>query len=239
MNPIILALDFSDLNQADEMVGKVRNHIGMIKIGPELFNAYGREALELGPKHHVPIFLDLKLHDIPNTVAKTVDLITTRFSEQYRIKFLTVHAFGGSEMLKAAIGTAKGSNTEIAVVTLLTSVDSSDLHSFGFRDCREGIKTVDLALTAFNSGARTFVAAPSQIHLMRKHLDEPNELVTLITPGIRATDALPDDQKRTKPISFAIRNGADWVVVGRPITQSQDPELAAQSLLAQALKAQK
>lgn len=237
MNPIALALDFDTLEKADEMLSKVRDHIGMIKIGPELFHAYGREALELGPKYHVPIFLDLKLHDIPNTVAKTLDVLLSRYSEQYKIKFITVHAFGGNEMIKAAIGTAKGSDTEIAVVTLLTSIDSRDLGSFGFRDCREGIKTVDLALTAFKAGARSFVAAPTQIHLMRKHLDKPGQKVTLITPGIRATDSLPDDQKRTKPISFAIRNGSDWVVVGRPITQATDPDLAAKTLLAQALKA--
>lgn len=239
MNPIILALDFSDLNAADDMLSKVRNHIGMIKIGPELFTAYGREALELGLKHHVPIFLDLKLHDIPNTVAKTVDVIATRFAEQYKIKFLTVHAFGGKEMIKAAIGTARGSDMAIAAVTLLTSIERQDLVNMGFTDRREGVKTVDLGLLAYNAGARAFVAAPTQIHLMRKHLDKPADTVTLITPGIRAVDAPEDDQKRTKPIGFAIKNGADWVVVGRPITQDQNPEGAARLLADQADKAKR
>lgn len=239
MNPIILALDFSDLNQADEMISKVRNYIGMIKIGPELFNSYGREALELGLKHSIPIFLDLKLHDTPSTVAKTVDAIATKFSTKYKIKFLTVHAFGGQEMVKEAVGTAKGSDLQIAVVTLLTSLNHKDLSSFGFRDCREGIKTVDLALTAYGAGARVFVAAPTQIHLMRKHLDKSAQNITLITPGIRALDAPQDDQKRTKPIGFAIRNGADWVVVGRPITLEPNPEGAAKLLLDQAEKARR
>lgn len=239
MNPIILALDFNSLSDADDMISKVRNYIGMIKIGPELFSAYGEKALELGLKHYIPIFLDLKLHDVPNTVANTVKVIVDKFSEQYKIKFLTVHAFGGKEMLKAAVGEARGSDLSIAAVTLLTSLNWEDLSDFGFRDRREGIKTIDLGKLAKESGVNTFVAAPNQIHLMRKNLDDGVFRATLVTPGIRAEGAPEDDQKRTKSVSFAIRNGTDWVVIGRPITQSPDPESAARLLCDQIDKARK
>lgn len=239
MSPICLALDYNDLQEADQMLARVRNDIGMIKIGPELFYSHGRDALELGNKYSCPIFLDLKLHDIPSTVSKTVHALANGLSRSYPVRFLSVHSFGGQEMIRAAIKTSQGSGLQIAAVTLLTSLTNNDLGDMGFRDRREGVKTMDLAWLAFDAGARAFVSSPTQTHLMKKHFDKPHDPVTLITPGIRAEGVPQDDQKRAKPIGFAIRNGSDWAVVGRPITQDPSPEGAAQSLLMQALKAKK
>lgn len=238
MNPVILALDMPHLSQARDMLEKVRDSIGMIKIGPELWVNHGQEALELGCDFNVPMFLDLKLHDIPNTVGKTVEALVNRSSSNYEIAFLTVHALGGREMLKAAVTASNGTRTQIAAVTLLTSLNKSDMWDFGMRGA-PGSKTADLALVAQESGINTFVCSPQNIELMREYLDDDAKgyKCTLICPGIRPTNAPEDDQKRTKPVSFAIRNGADWIVIGRPITAHPDPAGVAREILAQVEKA--
>jgi len=239
MNPIILAVDTPDLTLAHSLIGKVRSHIGMIKIGTELWASHGPRALELGSQYGLPIFLDLKLHDIPNTVGKTVDVIAFKHCLNYDIRFLSVHAFGCKIMLKAAVSASRSSLMQIAAVTLLTSLDSRDLHSMGFTDGRENVKTVDLALEAWNSGVRTFICGPKNCKLMRKHLDDvgTGDKATLITPGIRNKDWEPDDQIRSATVDEAIRNGANWLVIGRPITDVADPSDAAKDLSNQAFKA--
>lgn len=228
MNPIILALDCDSLLEADSILDKTKDFIGMIKIGPQLFNSFHKEALSLGPKYHLPIFLDLKLHDIPNTVAKTVKVISD-LCLQYKIKFLTIHAFGGSQMMKEAVKEAQ--NLQLVAVTLLTSLNYSDLRSFGFSDTRDNIKTIELAKLAKSEGINAFVSSPQNAKLLRKH--QPNS--TIICPGIR-NDQSKDDQKRTSSIEFAIKSGADYVVIGRPITQDPDPEFMAKCFLDQAEK---
>ncbi len=240
MNPIILAVDTTDLNQAHSLIEKVRDNIGMIKIGTELWSSYGpTPCLELGAAHGLPIFLDLKLHDIPNTVGKTVDAIVFKHCPDYDIRFLSVHAFGCETMIKAAVAASRSSSMKIAAVTLLTSLDSKNLHAMGFTDGRENIKTVDLALEAWSGGARTFICGPKNCKLMRKHLDDVGngDKATLITPGIRDKDAPPDDQIRSASVEEAIRNGSNWLVIGRPITAALHPEDAAKDLSLQAFRA--
>lgn len=235
MNPIILALDLHSMDEARDLLTKTRDHIGMIKIGPELWSEAGPTSLELGKEFNIPIFLDLKLNDIPNTVSKTIDNILAQATLRGAdITFMSVYAFGGREMIKAALGATRG-KSRLAVVTILTSLVRQDMVDFGFRNAQEGIRTVDLADFAQRAGADTFVCSPCQIDLMRKHYKDK---ITLICPGIRAESDPEDDQKRTKPASFALRQGkADYIVIGRPITQNPSPDVAAKQFHDSAIKA--
>jgi len=247
-NPIILALDYSDLHEARQMLDKVRPHIGMIKIGLELYTAYGREALELSSDFQIPVFLDLKLHDVPTTVRKTTAVVCSFLSKHPGEHILSIHCAGGREMCKAAIEAASSSNVSIAGVTVLTSLDDRDFHHIGFKDCRPGIRTVDAANVGYDclhdgpqydaqgtriySGLTHFICAPNQVPLMKQHYENS----ILITPGIRADGDDTHDHERTKPASFALKNGASWIVIGRPITRASDPVIAAQYFEQQAKK---
>lgn len=238
INPIILALDFDKLRDAYQTVQLVRPWIGMIKIGLELFTACGRESLTLAKDFNIPVFLDLKLHDVPSTVKKTVQVVCEMLAPYQGPHFLSVHTFGGREMCHQAWEAARGSNVEIAGITILTSLDEDDLGSFGFRDRRVGVKTTDLALLGASCGGNvdglhSFVCAPNQLKLMRQYLGDE---VALISPGIRIDGAPTDDHKRTKSVGFALRNGATWLVIGKPITQSPDPQQVAQYFKEQADK---
>lgn len=235
-NPIILALDFADLRKARDLLTLVRPHIGMIKIGLELFTAHGKASLTLSQEFDIPVFLDLKLHDVPTTVSKTVEVICTQFAGGSRLQdphFLSVHCFGGKDMCKAALEVANGSNVKIAGVTILTSLTERDLGSFGFRDARAGKRTINVAEVGKEAGLDTFISAPNQLQLMRKYLGDQ---VSIITPGIRSDSDDQHDHKRTKSPGFAVKNGANWIVVGRPITQSDDPLAMAQYFKHQAMK---
>jgi orotidine-5'-phosphate decarboxylase len=220
-NPIILALDSSELTIVRELLVKVRPHIGMIKIGTELFTAHGREAIELSKQFSIPIFLDLKLHDIPTTVGKTVSVICDLLATCSGEHFLSIHCMGGSKMCQMALEAAQGSNVIIAGVTVLTSITKLDFSQMGFKDCRSGSRTISAVEMVLDQGMRTFICAPNQLKLMSSHFKD----ITMITPGIRAKSS--DDHVRSKPISFALKNGATWVVIGRPITQALLPGEAA------------
>lgn len=235
-SPIILALDYSDLDEARKIVSLVRPNIGMIKIGLELFTAHGRDALALSGEFNIPVFLDLKLNDVPTTVAKTVEVICYQLAQYQGQHFLSIHCNGGMMMCREAMKRAEGSNVTIAAVSVLTSLDDRDFSEIGFRDSRPGIRTVDAAMIAADclndtwvydnnrkrvvNGITTFICAPNQLNLMRQHLGDN---ITLITPGIRSDAEKTDDHARSKPASFALKNGANWLVIGRPITQAVDP----------------
>jgi orotidine-5'-phosphate decarboxylase len=228
-NPTILALDYSDLSDARQMLSKVRPYIGMAKIGLELFTAYGKNSLELSQEFNVPIFLDLKLHDIPKTVGKTIEVICNLLSGFNQQHYLTVHCSGGKEMCKTALKVTEGSNIKIVGITALTSLNERDFRDLGYRDSRASTRTSDLLelgrdCNAKNDGINAFVCAPNQLPTMRKNypLD-----IELISPGIRDDSQEDQDHKRFKPASFAFKNGATWIVVGRPITQAHDPVSAA------------
>lgn len=247
-NPIILALDYSDLNEARQVLDRVRPHIGMIKIGLELYTAYGREALELSTDFQVPVFLDLKLHDVPTTVSKTTAVICSLLSKHAGDHFLSIHCAGGQYMCKEAMKAAMGSNVSIAGVTVLTSTDERDFGAMGFSDRRPGIRTIDMAMIGYDcmndevvydaarkrvyEGLKHFICAPNQVPLMMQHYED----AVLITPGIRAEGDDTHDHERTKPASFALRNGAGWLVIGRPITKASDPKIAAEYFEQQAKK---
>lgn len=249
--PIILALDFNNLDEAKDMIAKVRNHIGMIKVGLELFTAHGKDALALSGQFNVPVFLDLKLFDIPTTVQKTTESVCEMMAQYQGPHFLSVHCWGGSDMCRAAMEAAHNSNVEIVGITTLTSMYEPDFREIGFRDSRSGTRTVDAAFIGYDckntqrqydangkqifDGLKHFVCAPTQVPLMRSYFKDD---VALITPGIRAESEESHDHARSKPASFALKNGATWLVIGRPITKSNDPAAAAQYFESQVQKYQ-
>lgn len=233
-NPIILALDYDNLNDARQMVSLVRPYVGMLKVGLELFTACGKESLELSRDFNIPLFLDLKLHDVPLTVSKTVQVLCSQLARYHGPHFVSIHTLGGQEMCHAAWDVSLGSNVEIVGITVLTSLGESELASFGFRDSRVGVRATRLAnlgvdcseehVGTGSGGLNHFVCPPAQLKLMREHLG--NDLV-LISPGIRLPEAVVDDHKRPTTIGHALKNGATWVVIGRPITKDHDPLQAA------------
>ena len=217
-SPIILALDFDDLASTVEMIDLTQEHIGIYKLGLEFYLAYGKSGVKEIQNRFtdIDIFLDLKLHDIPNTVAGAC-----RSVADINPKFLTVHASGGSSMISAASSTLP--NVEITAVTILTSLDREQMIAMGLNENIENL-TLSLAKNAVNSGARAIVSSPQEVSLLREHLGEK---VTLITPGVRPAGAERDDQERVMTPREAIEAGADFVVIGRPITKASDPKQAA------------
>ena len=220
---VILALDFNDMASTVEMINLTKEHIGIYKFGLEFYLAHGKSGVkEIQSRFNgIEIFLDLKLHDIPNTVAGAC-----RSVADLNPKFLTVHASGGSQMISAASSTLP--NVEITAVTILTSLDQEQMSAMGLSENIENL-TLSLAKNAVNSGARAIVSSPQEVSLLRKHLGEK---ITLITPGVRPSGAERDDQERVMTPREAIEAGADFVVIGRPITKASDPKQAAEAITA-------
>ena len=220
---VILALDFSDMASTVEMINLTKEHIGIYKLGLEFYLAHGKSGVkEIQSRFtDIEVFLDLKLHDIPNTVAGAC-----RSVADINPKFLTVHASGGSKMISAASSTLP--MVEITAVTILTSLDKEQMVAMGLNENIENL-TLSLAKNAVNSGARAIVSSPQEVSLLRKHLGEK---VTLITPGVRPSGAERDDQERIMTPREAIEAGADFVVIGRPITKASDPKQAAEAITA-------
>jgi orotidine-5'-phosphate decarboxylase len=220
---VILALDFSDMASTVDMINLTKEHIGIYKLGLEFYLAHGKSGVkEIRSRFtDIEIFLDLKLHDIPNTVAGAC-----RSVADINPKFLTVHASGGSKMISAASSTLP--KVEITAVTILTSLGQEQMLAMGLSENIENL-TLSLAKNAVNSGARAIVSSPQEVSLLRKHLGEK---VTLITPGVRPSGAERDDQERIMTPRQAIEAGADFVVIGRPITKASDPKQAAEAITA-------
>jgi orotidine-5'-phosphate decarboxylase len=220
---VILALDFSDMASTVEMINLTKEHIGIYKLGLEFYLAHGKSGVkEIQSRFtDIEVFLDLKLHDIPNTVAGAC-----RSVADINPKFLTVHASGGSKMISAASSALP--KVEITAVTILTSLDQEQMLAMGLSENIENL-TLSLAKNAVNSGARAIVSSPQEVSLLRKHLGEK---VTLITPGVRPSGAERDDQERIMTPRQAIDAGADLVVIGRPITKASDPKQAAEAITA-------
>ena len=220
---VILALDFSDMASTVEMINLTKEHIGIYKLGLEFYLAHGKSGVkEIQSRFtDIEVFLDLKLHDIPNTVAGAC-----RSVADINPKFLTVHASGGSKMISAASSALP--KVEITAVTILTSLDQEQMLAMGLSENIENL-TLSLAKNAVNSGARAIVSSPQEVSLLRKHLGEK---VTLITPGVRPSGAERDDQERIMTPRQAIEAGADFVVIGRPITKASDPKQAADAITA-------
>jgi orotidine-5'-phosphate decarboxylase len=221
---LVFALDLPTLDAARAMAFAVRDAVGMFKIGLELFIEAGPRATAIGPETQRPLFLDLKLHDIPETVERAVARAAA-----LGVRMLTVHASGGPAMVRRAVQRASKEATglEIAAVTVLTSLDAGDLAAIGVGG-DVATQAERLARVAHAEGVRAFVCSPREVGGLRAALGPE---VTLVTPGVRAGQETPkDDQKRTLTAGEAIAAGADWVVVGRPIRDAVNPLEAARAI---------
>ena len=221
--PIAYALDFASAAEARDAALRVAPSIGMIKVGLELFVNEGPKVVALGREVGLPVFLDLKLHDIPETVERAVAQ-----AAGLGARLVSVHASGGRTMLKRAVARAAAEGGELAIcaVTVLTSLDDSDLGDIGMAGPADDA-AVRLAHVAFDEGVRWFVCSPAEVGSLRAALG--NDAV-LITPGVRPANAARGDQKRVSTPEQAIADGADWVVVGRPIRDAEDPLAAARAI---------
>lgn len=214
--PIAVALDGPDLQTIRGWIDAVAPHVSTLKVGLETYLRDGEAAVAAVHAAGCDLFLDLKLHDIPNTVGGAARSIV-RFAPTY----LTVHALGGADMIAAAA--AELPNTRITAVTILTSMDDAALRSIGIAD---GALTaaVRLATLAVDAGARAIVCSPQEVAAIRAAVPAD---ITLITPGVRPAGSDAGDQKRIATPAQAIAAGADLVVIGRPITGAVDPGAAA------------
>lgn len=222
---IIFALDFANVDEARAAATEVAPAIGMVKVGLELFVHAGPPVVALGGELSLPVFLDLKLHDIPETVERAV----ARASE-LGASVLTVHASGGRTMLRRAVERAS-TKLAICAVTVLTSMDDRDLGDIGLAGPSSDA-ALRLARMAFDEGVRWFVCSPAEVATLRRELGPD---ATLVTPGIRPASSASGDQKRIATPEQAVADGADWLVVGRPIRDASD-RLAAARAIAEACK---
>jgi orotidine-5'-phosphate decarboxylase len=226
---LAFALDFPTLEEARAIAHTVRDAVGMFKVGLELFVEAGPRAVSAVAETGRPVFLDLKLHDIPETVDRAVARASALGA-----KLLTVHASGGPAMLRRATDRAQkeGGTLGIVAVTVLTSLDWGDLAAIGLQGGVAG-SVERLAKMAWNEGVRAFVCSPHEAATLRSALG-PEAM--LITPGVRPSTA-SDDQKRTMTARDAILAGASWVVVGRPIRDAADPLAAASAIATEVAQA--
>lgn len=229
-NPIIVALDVPDVARAVALAEKVAPHVGAFKVGKELFVGAGPDFVRQLRATGAAVFLDLKFHDIPNTVAKAVAAAT-----RLDVQMLTIHTSGGSEMMRAAEAAAQetartlGRPAPLVLgVTVLTSMDSAALAELG-GETDVTRQVARLASLAAGSGLRGLVCSPLELTTLRALLPAAMQLVT---PGIRTGAEKADDQKRTLSPAEALRLGASWLVIGRPITAAADPAESAQSIWA-------
>jgi len=221
--PIAVALDAPDLETAARWASQVAPHVSTVKVGLELYLRYGPDVVAgvRGAGHDVQVFLDLKLHDIPATVAGA-----TRAVARLKPAFLTVHAAGGPAMIRAAVDAAP--DTRIAAVTVLTSLRDDDLARIGLAGpAHDAVRR--LAALAVDAGAQALVCSPQEAAAVRA---EVGPGVTLITPGVRPAGAATQDQARVAAPEEALAAGADLLVIGRPITGAADPGAAAAGIAA-------
>lgn len=229
-NPIIAALDVSSVEEALKLANEIRPSVGAFKIGSELFTTGGPEIVRRIRDSGASVFLDLKFHDIPNTVAKAVAAAT-----RLDVQMLTIHTSGGAEMMRAAQQSAQQTASQrgrtaplVLGVTVLTSMDGRTLAEIG-TDSNVGTQVERLAALAVKAGLRGLVCSPLEIAALRQIL--PPE-IQLVTPGIRTGAEKADDQKRTLTPKEALAAGASWLVIGRPIYAAKNPKAAAEEILA-------
>ena len=219
---IIVALDVATRKEALKLMNLLSGAVGIFKIGLQRYTADGpalvRAAHSLGP-----VFLDLKLHDIPNTVAKAVES-----ADKLGVKMLTLHLSGGSEMVRAAVA-ARKSGMLLLGVTVLTSSSDETLKEIGVSETTKE-QVLRLARLGVANGIDGLVASPHEARMLR---DEFGDKIKIVTPGIRPAGTEAGDQKRFTTPREAIEAGADYLVIGRPITAAADPRAAAERIVAE------
>jgi orotidine-5'-phosphate decarboxylase len=221
---LILALDVPQADEALALVRLLKPYLSLFKIGKQLFTQEGPSIVKAVRAEGVDVFLDLKWHDIPQTVAHAIGS-----AKKLDVRYVTVHASGGLEMLQYAQEAVKGSRTEILAVTVLTSLDDGALRQIGFDRTTEE-QVVRLARLAALAGTAGLVCSPLEIELIRQQIQEP---IKLVTPGVRSAKDGNQDQKRTLTAAEALKRGANHLVIGRPITKAADPVAATQALMAE------
>lgn len=221
---LILALDLPDRESALKILDGLRGKLEWVKIGLQMYLKYGanfvREVSGMGFK----IFLDLKLFDIPNTVASAVESVSA-----LPVSMLTIHASGGREMMRRAVESAAERNPELLIlgVTVLTSFDADSLAETGV-ELEPEWQVEKLAKLAVDSGLKGLVCSPLEIEGLRSILPEDT---VLVTPGIRPSGSSADEQKRIMTPADAARAGSDFIVVGRPILKAENPAFAVSKIL--------
>lgn len=224
---ILIALDVASLEQAKAMVQAVGERAVGYKVGSELFTRSGPAAVEFLEEQGKEVFLDLKFHDIPNTVARAVSA-----AAELGVSMLNVHASGGAEMMHAAARAAQAcaSRPRVLAVTVLTSINQAILsEEVG---CERAVEAhvLHLARLALAAGLDGVVSSPKEIAIIRESLGSD---FLIVTPGIRPAWAAKADQKRVMTPAEAIRAGADYIVIGRPITASPNPRYAFERIIAE------
>lgn len=230
MNPIFVAIDTADLGHAEALARTVAPYVGGLKLGLEFFTANGPEGVRRLATLDRPIFLDLKLHDIPATVAGAV-----RSLAPLGVRYLTIHAAGGPAMVAAAAEAAtavakaqKAPRLALLAVTVLTSLDAADLEKVG-QPADPSDQTHRLGRLALENGADGLICSPLEIGLLRRSF---GRVPVLMVPGIRPAGSDKGDQKRVLTPADAMTAGATHLVIGRPITRALDPAAAASAIAA-------
>jgi orotidine-5'-phosphate decarboxylase len=219
---IIVALDVATKKEALALVDQLREQIPFFKIGLQLYTAEGPEIVRAVRRMEANVFLDLKLHDIPNTVARTVESASA-----LGVQLLTIHLSGGAEMIRAAITARKG-KFSILGVTVLTSANDQTLRQIGVASEMES-QVLRLSRLGVENGIDGIVASPHEIKILRA---EFGNKIKIVVPGIRPIWADAGDQKRVMTPREAIEAGADYLVIGRPITAHPKPREAVKKILA-------
>jgi orotidine-5'-phosphate decarboxylase len=220
---LIVALDFPSVHEASSMIEKLGDSVSFYKVGLEVFTAAGPALVQDLVSKGKRVFLDLKLHEIPNSVAGGA-----RSAAALGASMVTVHASGGPEVLRAAAEVQRENPGLIALaVTVLTSLSAADLHRIGIHSSPEE-QVLRLAKLAKEQGCGGVVASPQEAAMLRKELGPE---MAIVTPGVRPTGSEVGDQQRIATPEAAIRAGASHLVVGRPITRAKDPKAAAQAIL--------
>ena len=226
-NPVFVAIDTADLGRARKLVRAVQPHVGGIKLGLQFFAANGPDGVRRLSEHGLPLFLDLKFHDIPNTVSRAIQSV-----RDLAPAVLTVHGAGGREMLKRARRIA-GPNIKVVAVTVLTSLSDLDLKRTGIADddATTGVaamQTLRLARLAKECGLDGVVCSGLEVAEIKAAWADGY----FVVPGIRPAGSVRDDQKRVSSPAAAIADGASMLVIGRPITAAPDPAAAAAAIVA-------
>jgi orotidine-5'-phosphate decarboxylase len=218
-SPLFVAIDTPDLELAKSIAARVRNHVGGIKLGLEFFSANGRQGIREMAELELPIFLDLKLHDIPNTVGKAIQAL-----RPLQPAILTVHAGGGRAMMEDAKAAAPA-GTKVVGVTVLTSLDGDDLEAIGFASDPHG-QVERLTALAREAGLDGVVCSGNEVAAAKRLWPDG----FFVVPGVRPADSNAGDQKRVMTPRAALDAGASILVVGRPITLAKDPDKAARAI---------
>ena len=225
---VIIALDVNTLKEEERLLDILSLHVQVFKIGMELFYSCGPKAIDLVKKYDKDVFLDLKFHDIPNTVYAA-----SKAAVKFGAYMFNVHASGGLEMMKKAVEAAEEESQKLGIgrpkilgVTVLTSLDREVLNKIGINKSAED-QVLSLAILAKEAGLDGVVASPEEIVAIRKSAGKD---FLIVTPGVRPEGSEAGDQKRVATPKEAFQRGADYIVIGRPVTKSKDPVKALEAI---------